>query len=190
MNFFELFQRSSLASRFSRTSRVKPEEQNESPKIVLRRETGAQQSNFDVYGGGPEINLPDEYLMTLSDDSGNFRPSFKNVRNTVSDYCSSDWESDTDSEMEPEEVKKEEIIGKSLLIGIIVYLGLLITAYIFTTVTPLCVCHPDHPDYSTTSYKQLGFYHGSIKFNVGFLIAYAVQPPTPSNIRPCITPVV
>ena len=119
-----------------------------------------------------------------------FDPCLKSVRNTVSDYCSSDWESDTDSEMEPEEVKKEEIIGKSLLIGIMVYLGLLITAYIFTTVTPLCVCHPDHPDYSTTSYKQLGFYHGSIKLNVGFLIAYAVQPPTPSNIRPCITPVV
>ena len=76
---------------------------------------------------------------------------------------------------ELEEVKKEEIIGKSLLIGIIVYLGLLIAAYILTTVTPLCVCHPDHPEYSTTSYKQLGFYNGSISlsFTLTHLSAYA-----------------
>ena len=102
------------------------------PKIIMRRETHYGQNQ-----GMP--NLPDEYLLTLSDDS---------------DYCSSDWESDTDTELDPDEMRKEGRLGWALFSFTIVYLAVLITAYVVTSETPLCVCHEDHPKYNTSAYKD------------------------------------
>ena len=125
--------RVSLSSRFSRSSRVKPVGHDGAvPQIIMRRETHYGQSQ-----GMP--NLPDEYLLTLSDDS---------------DYCSSDWESETDTELDADEMKKEGRLGWGLLIFTVVYLAALITAYVITTDTPLCVCHEAHPQYNTTVYKN------------------------------------
>jgi len=97
----------------------------------MRRETH--------YGQNQMPNLPDEYLLTLSDDS---------------DYCSSDWESETDTELDPDEMKKEGRLGWGLFIFTIVYLAVLITAYIVTTDTPLCVCHDAHPEHNISTYMD------------------------------------
>ena len=139
--------RASLSSRFSRSSRVKPERHegtSDVPKIMMHRETNYGQN---PYGNGQNQmpNLPDEYLLTLSDDSGWFFKSTLTLSLTFLDYCSSDWDTDSETSLDPEEMKKEGRIGYFLLAFTFVYLSMLITAYVLTSATPLCVCHPNHP---------------------------------------------
>ena len=45
----------------------------------------------------------------------------------------------SDDEMDPEEMKKESIIGYVLIIWTVLFVSFLIAAYVKTSTTPLCI---------------------------------------------------
>ena len=55
------------------------------------------------------------------------------------DYCSSDWDFDSDDDMDADDIKKEAAIGYFLISFTIVFISFLIVAYLQSTSIPLCI---------------------------------------------------
>ena len=55
------------------------------------------------------------------------------------DYCSSDWDFDSDDELDAEDIKKEAMIGYFLISFTTIFMTFLIVAYLQSTSIPLCI---------------------------------------------------
>jgi len=130
----------SRTSRSSRTSKTNMSvTKRDLPEIHVRRET---KYGMDPNAAGINYNhVPEEYLLSLSDDS---------------DYCSSDWDFDSDDELDAEDIKKEAMIGYFLISFTTIFMTFLIVAYLQSTSIPLCICHSLHPKYNASAeYSQV-----------------------------------
>merc|ERR1712235_18713 len=140
---FKMYNQNNLArasasrtSRSSRTSRTNMSvTKRDLPEIHVRRET-KYGMDPNAHGGINYNNVPEEYLLSLSDDS---------------DYCSSDWDFESDDDMDAEDIKKESFIGYCLISFTVIFMSFLIVAYLQSTSIPLCICHSLHPKYNSSS---------------------------------------
>ena len=55
------------------------------------------------------------------------------------DYCSSDWDFESDDELDAEDIKKESFIGYFLISFTIIFMSFLIVAYLQSFSIPLCI---------------------------------------------------
>ena len=55
------------------------------------------------------------------------------------DYCSSDWDFESDDELDAEDIKKEAMIGYFLITFTTIFMAFLIVAYLLSTSIPLCI---------------------------------------------------
>ena len=55
------------------------------------------------------------------------------------DYCSSDWDFESDDELDAEDIKKEGMIGYFYISFTAIFMTFLIVAYLQSTYIPLCI---------------------------------------------------
>ena len=132
----------SRTSRSSRTSKTNMSvTKRDLPEIHVRRET---KYGMDPNAAGINYNhVPEEYLLSLSDDSGKLMHLGIFLRASPDtwflDYCSSDWDFDSDDELDAEDIKKEAMIGYFLISFTTIFMTFLIVAYLQSTSIPLCI---------------------------------------------------